>query len=65
MLVGGVDAADSDLTNAIYGAFPLMAGLIALLTFVLLAAALRSIVLPLKAIVLNILSIAAAFGGGS
>ena len=62
VLVGGVDAANSDLTDAIYGAFPLMAALIALLTFVLLAAALRSIVLPLKAIALNILSVAAAFG---
>ena len=57
LLVGGVNAQDSDLTNAIYSSFPLMAGLIAVLTFLLLAVALRSIVLPLKAIILNILSI--------
>jgi RND superfamily putative drug exporter len=62
LLVGGVDAQDSDLTNAIYSAFPIMAAVIAALTFVLLAIALRSVVLPLKAIALNILSVAAAFG---
>jgi RND superfamily putative drug exporter len=62
LLVGGVDAQDSDLTNAIYAAFPLIASLVAVLTFGLLAVALRSIVLPLKAVALNILSIAAAFG---
>jgi RND superfamily putative drug exporter len=62
LLVGGVEAADSDLTNAMYGAFPLMAVLIAVLTFALLAAALHSIVLPLKAIALNVVSVAAAFG---
>ncbi len=62
VLVGGVDAADSDLTDAMYGAFPLMAVLIAVLTFALLTVALRSIVLPIKAIVLNVLSVAAAFG---
>jgi RND superfamily putative drug exporter len=39
-----------------------MFALIGLLTFVFLVAALRSIVLPLKAVVLNILSVAAAFG---
>ncbi len=62
LLVGGPDAQDSDLTNAIYSAFPLMGVLIAVLTFGLLAVGLRSIVLPIKAILLNILSVASAFG---
>ena len=39
-----------------------MVGLIALLTFVLLARAFRSVVLPLKAVALNVLSVAAAWG---
>jgi putative drug exporter of the RND superfamily len=60
--VGGVAAQDRDLTDAIYGAFPLMVALIALLTLILLTRALRSVVLPLKAIALNVVSVAASFG---
>lgn len=62
LLVGGVNAQNSDLTDAIYGSFPLMIALIAVLTFGLLAVSLRSIVLPLKAILLSVLSIGSAFG---
>jgi putative drug exporter of the RND superfamily len=60
--VGGPDAQERDLTDAIYAAFPVMLVLITLATFVLLTWALGSILLPLKAITLNILSVAAAFG---
>ena len=60
--IGGPAAQDRDLTDAIYGSFPLMLGLIAVLTFILLYRALGSVVLPIKAIVLNVLSVAAAFG---
>ncbi|MEP6463721.1 MAG: MMPL family transporter [Frankiaceae bacterium] len=52
-----------DYIDAVYGAFPLVLGLIVLVTFVLLARAFRSIVLPLKAVILNILSVSATFGG--
>ena len=45
-----------------YGSFPLMVALIAVTTFILLARAFRSLLLPLKAIVLNVLSVAAAWG---
>jgi RND superfamily putative drug exporter len=62
LAIGGPAAQDRDLTDAIYGSFPLMLGLIATLTFALLYRALRSVVLPLKAIALNVLSVAAAFG---
>src|SRR6266508_4352602 len=51
-----------DGTSAIYGRFPLMLGLIALVTFVLLARAFRSILLPLKAVLLNLFSLGAAYG---
>jgi RND superfamily putative drug exporter len=60
--VGGVVAQNDDFISAVYGSFPLMVGLIALLTFVLLARAFRSVVLPLKAVLLNVLSVAAAWG---
>ncbi|WP_445151108.1 MMPL family transporter [Baekduia sp. Peel2402] len=59
---GGPSAQDRDLTDAIYAAFPLMVAIIALITFLLLARALRSVLLPIKAIVLNVLSVASAFG---
>ena len=60
--VGGGPAANQDFIDAVYGAFPLMIALIAITTFILLARAFRSLLLPLKAIILNILSVAAAWG---
>jgi RND superfamily putative drug exporter len=60
--VGGAAAQDRDLTEAIYSSFPLMVAIIALVTFGLLARSQRSLVLPIKAIALNVLSIGAAFG---
>ena len=60
--VGGIMAQNQDFVTAVYGSFPLMVVLIALVTFVLLARAFRSLLLPLKAVVLNVLSVAAAWG---
>jgi putative drug exporter of the RND superfamily len=60
--VGGIVAQNSDFISATYDNFPLMIALIALLTFVLLARAFRSVVLPIKAVLLNLLSLAAAWG---
>ena len=60
--VGGQPAANADFIDAVYGSFPLMITLIAVTTFILLARAFRSLLLPAKAIVLNILSVAAAWG---
>jgi RND superfamily putative drug exporter len=60
--VGGTGALTIDATSAIYGAFPLMLAAVALVTFVLLTRAFRSLLLALKAIVLNLLSIGAAYG---
>jgi RND superfamily putative drug exporter len=61
--VGGQPASNRDFIDAVYGSFPLMIVLIAITTFILLARAFRSLLLPAKAIVLNILSVAAAWGG--
>src|SRR5262249_25650222 len=42
--------------------FPLMIGLVALVTFLLLVRAFRSLLLPLKAVLLNVVSVGAAWG---
>ena len=60
--VGGEPASNADFIDVVYGSFPLMIALIAVTTFILLARAFRSLLLPAKAIVLNVLSIAAAMG---
>jgi RND superfamily putative drug exporter len=60
--VGGLPAQNHDFIEAVYGNFPLMIALIALITFVLLARAFRSLLLPLKAVILNVISVAAAWG---
>ena len=62
VLVGGQPASNADFIDAVYGSFPLMMALIAVSTFILLARAFRSILLPIKAILLNILSVGAAWG---
>src|SRR3954451_9646772 len=60
--VGGIPAQNADFIDAVYGNFPLMIALIAVVVFVLLARAFRSIVLPIKAILLNVVSVLAAWG---
>ena len=60
--IGSHAAQSSDFIDAVYGNLPLMVGLIALLTFLLLARAFRSLILPLEAVLLNLLSVAAAWG---
>jgi RND superfamily putative drug exporter len=59
---GGEAAQSADFLDAVYGNFPLVVALIAALTFLLLARAFRSLILPLKAVLLNLLSVAAAWG---
>jgi putative drug exporter of the RND superfamily len=60
--VGGQPASNADFIDAVYGSFPLMIALITITTFILLARAFRSLLLPAKAILLNVLSVAAAWG---
>jgi putative drug exporter of the RND superfamily len=60
--VGGLPAQNDDFIAAVYGNFPLMIALIGTITFVLLARAFRSLLLPLKAVLLNVASVAAAWG---
>jgi RND superfamily putative drug exporter len=60
--IAGVGAAQIDFLHAVYGNLPLMLTLIALLTYVLLARAFRSLLLPLKAVLLNLVSLGATLG---
>jgi putative drug exporter of the RND superfamily len=60
--VAGFGPIEQDYSNAVFGNFPLMFSLIAVLMFLLLARAFRSIVLAAKAVVLNLVSLAATFG---
>ncbi len=60
--VTGATAGALDLTEYLYRDFPLVAGIVILVTYVLLLFTFRSAVLPLKAVVMNILSLFASFG---
>jgi putative drug exporter of the RND superfamily len=58
----GAAPTDRDFVHAVYGNFPYVLLFVVLLTYVLLARAFRSLVLPLKAVILNLVSLAAAYG---
>jgi RND superfamily putative drug exporter len=60
--IAGVGAIALDYQKAVFGNFPLMFAVIALLSTALLARAFRSVTLAVKAVVLNLVSMAAAFG---
>ncbi|HET7589578.1 MAG TPA: MMPL family transporter [Solirubrobacterales bacterium] len=60
--VGGVNAIFEDFGEAITAKLPLFIGVVVLLSALLLMIVFRSIWVPLKAIVMNLLSIGAAFG---
>jgi len=60
--LGGVAAEDRDFVHAVYSNFPYVLAFVILLTFVLLARAFRSLILPLKAAILNLVSLGAAYG---
>ncbi len=60
--MGGTTAIYDDFTTYITGKLPLFFGLIILLSALLLMMAFRSMLVPLKAIVMNVLTICASFG---
>ncbi|GAA1575553.1 MMPL family transporter [Actinomadura kijaniata] len=60
--VGGSTAAQMDLMDSLLRTLPKMALFVGVTTFVLLFMFFGSVVLPLKAIVMNVLSIGASFG---
>jgi RND superfamily putative drug exporter len=60
--VGGATALFIDLSQRISSRLPLFIGLVLVLSFLLLMMVFRSVLVPLKAAVMNLLSIGAAFG---
>lgn len=62
MQVGGIQAIYLDFDRYLYGNFPRAILFVLGATFVLLLLMFRSLLLPLKAILMNVLSISAAFG---
>jgi uncharacterized membrane protein YdfJ with MMPL/SSD domain len=62
VLVGGRTAADLDQLDGLFSRLPWMALYVFAVTFLLLVLAFGSVVLPIKAIIMNIISIGASFG---
>jgi putative drug exporter of the RND superfamily len=62
VLAGGGPPGGVDFLDMTYGAFPWLVLAVLLLTYALLVRAFRSLLLPLKAILMNLLSIGAAYG---
>jgi len=62
VLVGGRTAADLDQVESLFSKLPWMALYVFAVTFLLLLLAFGSVVLPVKAILMNIISIGASFG---
>jgi RND superfamily putative drug exporter len=61
-LVGGIPALNADYEDAVAAWFPIVALLIVAATYLALAVGYRSLVLPLKAVALNLVSVGAALG---
>ncbi|HEX6483031.1 MAG TPA: MMPL family transporter [Ktedonobacteraceae bacterium] len=62
VLVGGDQADSMDFSNYLYGNFPRAILFILAVTYILLLLMFRSVLLPLKAILMNVLSLSACFG---
>ncbi len=60
--VGGFTAGSTDFAAYLKGRMPWLIGVVLLLSFLLLMAVFRSVLVPLKAVVMNLLSIGAAYG---
>ena len=60
--LGGVAPEERDFVHAVYGKFPWVLLFVIVLTYLLLMRAFRSVLLPLKAVLLNLVSLGAAFG---
>jgi RND superfamily putative drug exporter len=62
VLTAGTAAGIIDQKHALYGEFPLLLAALAVITFIVLARAFRSLVLPAKAVLANLISVGAAYG---
>ena len=62
VLVGGFTAGGIDFSSYIAGRLPYLIGAVLILSFLLLMCVFRSLLVPLKAVIMNLLSIGAAYG---
>jgi putative drug exporter of the RND superfamily len=62
VLVGGLTAITVDFADANAARLPILIGVVLTLSFILLVVVFRSLLVPLKAAVMNLLSIGAAYG---
>ncbi|MFV8050612.1 MMPL family transporter [Mycobacterium sp. 48b] len=62
VLVGGLEQSNRDTISAITSRLPLLLTLVAVASFVLLLLLTGSVVIPIKALLLNVLSLSATFG---
>ena len=62
VLVGGGPAQGVDYLSRAYGLFPWLVVAVLVVTYLILLRGFRSLVLPLKAVILNLLSVAAVYG---
>lgn len=62
VLVGGGPAESVDFTDKLVHSFPYLVGAVLVITYFVLLLLFRSVILPLKAIFMNLLSVSAAFG---
>ena len=62
VLIGGLTAGTIDFSDKIADRLPWLIGVVLAVSFLLLVAVFRSLVVPLKAVVMNLLSIGAAYG---
>jgi RND superfamily putative drug exporter len=60
--VGGYNAGVIDYLANLYGQFPLVIAVVVLITYLILTVVLRSAILPLKAVLMNALSLLGAYG---
>ena len=60
--VAGIPPEEREFVRAVYGTFPYVLLFVILVTYLLLMRAFRSVFLPLKAVILNLVSLGAAFG---
>jgi RND superfamily putative drug exporter len=60
--LGGIPPEEREFVSAVYGTFPYVLLFVIVITYLLLMRAFRSVLLPLKAVVLNLVSLGAAYG---
>ena len=61
-LVGGLSAGQKDFISSLYGKAPLAAAFVIGVTYLILLITFRSVFIPLKAVIVNVLSLTASFG---